>query len=175
MDVYDLTPITGRTAQDRRTTLVLGKVVRQRTKNIAIVAFLMGAVVSAVLQAFLGAVGFVIGGATFAATMGLGTMSSARGLKVRMWRSLYNKTRANNGSPMRVHARVTTDPAQPMRVTTTLTPACLAQAGFAPMPGHTVSPHTRDSSQWVPYPGGHPLAPPPLSATGFLPPSSDAR
>lgn len=128
--LYDLTPIVGQSAQDRRTTIVFGRVVERRFAWSAGGGLVVGLLVGAALSLVVGIVGYAVGGMVGVAVVVVLTINSSRGLKVRLWRSLYNKMRSNNGKPLRIHGLVDTSDPAPIRLVPSLSPGQLASLGY---------------------------------------------
>jgi hypothetical protein len=128
--LYDLTPITGQSAQDRRTTIVFGRVVERRFAWSAGGGLLAGLCVGAILSVIMGAAGYIVGALAGIGVVIMLTVTTNRGLKVRLWRSLYNKAKSNNGKPMRIHGLVDTSDPDPMRLVPSLSSGQLASLGY---------------------------------------------
>jgi hypothetical protein len=115
LTLYDLTPVTGMKAMDSHTTLV--PILKRRANTRMFRAVLIGASIGLLAAAgttwLLGPYSvavFLIVGAVVATLVGVRTGD----LNIRIWKRMWNRTRAHNGHPFRFFKPLATETQAPI-------------------------------------------------------------
>jgi hypothetical protein len=112
--LYDLTALTGREASEDRRTVIMSYDVSHDTLRTLIVAGIPGLACMGLFAPLLGLYAVIVG-ALIGLTVGVLVYArSSSGLRLRLWRQLWNKRRAANG---RVYLRGRIVDPEPSRVT----------------------------------------------------------
>jgi hypothetical protein len=157
--LYDLTPLTGRKATSGRTVVIMTYDVNYVLARVVLLSLLPSMLVGAIVYPLMHAYAVVVVAVVEVVLATAFYARSSTGLQLRLWRRLWNKSRANLGKVYLRSVPVATEGAPLVMLTQASMPnPCISYITDADIFGATPA---------GPRPASKPLGPPPERLTGI--------